>query len=140
MENHFGEAFSRGDQGFEHLDLEILVAIDENDKDAILKMNLKNIEKQLHKEHRLADIRFILYTAMFLPKSEDQSKMYFLDKYIDKEDDAQKIYNDIFKKGGGKKKKIRKHKGINQKTGRLNKGYKYSGKKSKSGLKQIVKK
>ena len=49
------------------------------------------------------------------------------------------IYNEIFKKGG-KKKKIRKHKGINQKTGRLNKGYKYSGKKSKSGLKQIVKK
>ena len=45
---------------------------------------------------------------------------------------------------GGKKpkksKKIRKHKGINQKTGRLNKGYKYSGKKSKSGLKQIIKK
>lgn len=33
----------------------------------------------------------------------------------------------------------RKHKGINQKTGRLNKGYKYSGKKLKSGLKQIVK-
>ena len=39
-----------------------------------------------------------------------------------------------------KSKKIRKHKGINQKTGRLNKGYKYSGKKSKSGLKQIIKK
>ena len=33
----------------------------------------------------------------------------------------------------------RKHKGINQKTGRLNKGYKYSGKKLKSGLKQIIK-
>ena len=37
-------------------------------------------------------------------------------------------------------KQIRKHKGINQKTGRLNKGYKYSGKKTKSGLKIIVKK
>ena len=35
---------------------------------------------------------------------------------------------------------IRKHKGINQKTGRLNKGYKYSGACSKTGLKQIVKK
>lgn len=33
----------------------------------------------------------------------------------------------------------RKHKGINQKTGRLNKGYKYSGKKLKSGLSQIIK-
>ena len=38
-----------------------------------------------------------------------------------------------------KKKVIRKHKGINQKTGRLNKGYKYSSKKLKSGLKKIVK-
>jgi hypothetical protein len=36
-------------------------------------------------------------------------------------------------------KKIRKHKGINQKTGNLNEGYKYSGKILKSGLKQIVK-
>ena len=35
--------------------------------------------------------------------------------------------------------KIRKHKGINQKTGKLNKGYKYSGKKLKSGLCQIIK-
>jgi hypothetical protein len=34
---------------------------------------------------------------------------------------------------------IRKHKGINQKTGKLKKGYKYSGKKLKSGLKEIVK-
>ena len=36
-------------------------------------------------------------------------------------------------------KQIRKHKGINQKTGRLNKGYKYSSKVLKSGLKEIVK-
>jgi hypothetical protein len=41
---------------------------------------------------------------------------------------------------GGAKKQIRKHKGINQKTGRLNKGYKYSGKVSKTGLKIIIKK
>lgn len=34
---------------------------------------------------------------------------------------------------------IRKHKGINQKTGRLKKGYRYSGKKLKSGLPEIVK-
>lgn len=34
---------------------------------------------------------------------------------------------------------IRKHKGINQKTGRLNKGYKYSKKVLKSGLKEILK-
>lgn len=40
--------------------------------------------------------------------------------------------------GGGKK--IRKHNGINQQTGRLKKGYRYSGKKLKSGLPQIIKK
>lgn len=34
---------------------------------------------------------------------------------------------------------MRKHKGINQKNGRLKKGYKYSGKKLKSGLSQIIK-
>ena len=34
---------------------------------------------------------------------------------------------------------IRKHKGINQKTGKLKKGFKYSGKKLKSGLSQIIK-
>ena len=47
------------------------------------------------------------------------------------------------KSGGGKKtKKVRKHQGINQtggNKGRLKKGYKYSGKKLKSGLPQIIK-
>lgn len=53
-------------------------------------------------------------------------------------------YDIIFAKnyyGGGKKKqskKIRKHSGINQKTGKLKSGYKY-GKKLKSGLKKIIK-
>lgn len=36
------------------------------------------------------------------------------------------------------KNKIRKHQGINKKTGKLKKGYKYSGKKIKSGLRKIV--
>ena len=34
---------------------------------------------------------------------------------------------------------IRKHRGINQKTGRLKKGYTYSNQKLKSGLKKIIK-
>ena len=42
------------------------------------------------------------------------------------------------KKSKKKVKKVRKHQGINQSTGRLNKGYKYSG-KLKSGLSKIVK-
>ena len=34
---------------------------------------------------------------------------------------------------------VRKHKGINQQTGRLKKGYKYSGRKLSNGLSEIVK-
>lgn len=52
------------------------------------------------------------------------------------------ILNDLLKlyqSGGKSKTKIRKHKGINQITGKLNKGYKYSGKKLKNGLGEIVK-
>ena len=48
----------------------------------------------------------------------------------------------ISQKGGGKSKKVRKHIGIHQtggKTGKLKKGYKYSGKKLKNGLSQIIK-
>jgi hypothetical protein len=48
----------------------------------------------------------------------------------------------IRKIGIGGKKKVRKHQGINQtggNAGRLRKGYKYSGKKLKSGLPQIIK-
>jgi len=145
MEDHFGDTFNRGDQGTETFDYnneygfdKISEAIEENDKEAILKMDLKRIEKRLHKEHKMADIKVILYTAMFLPERKEWKQMDYLEKYVDEEEDAQKIYNDIFKKGGNAK-KIRKHKGINQKTGRLNKGYKYSGKKLKSGLKQIIK-
>ena len=44
------------------------------------------------------------------------------------------------RKAKNAKKTIRVHKGINQSTGRLKKGYGYSGKKLKSGLKEIVKK
>ena len=38
-----------------------------------------------------------------------------------------------------KSKPKRKHSGINQQTGRLKKGFKYSGKKLKSGLPEIIK-
>ena len=56
------------------------------------------------------------------------------------------MFGGLFSKGGKKKKtkkkkkkNIRKHQGINQSNGRLKKGYKYSGKKLKSGLPQIIK-
>lgn len=56
------------------------------------------------------------------------------------EDDLNHRFNNLRLGGKSKKsKKIRKHSGINQSTGRLKKGYKYSGKKLKSGLPQIIK-
>jgi uncharacterized protein YycO len=58
---------------------------------------------------------------------------------IPKDDKASFILGKEVVVGGKKKKKIRKHRGINQQTGRLKKGFKYSGKKLKSGLPQIVK-
>jgi len=53
-----------------------------------------------------------------------------------------KIYNVSLPEnqtGGKKIKYFRKHKGINQNTGKLNKGYKYSGKRLKSGMLEIKK-
>jgi hypothetical protein len=62
-----------------------------------------------------------------------------LKKY--KKENEKKIDLLQFGRGKNKKsqKKIRKHKGINQTTGRLKKGYKYTGEKLKSGLSQIKK-
>jgi hypothetical protein len=65
-------------------------------------------------------------------------------------EETNKVFSELLPNGyvelsdfiGGKrrksKKKVRKHQGINQLTGKLNKGYKYSG-KLKSGLSKIVK-
>ena len=58
-------------------------------------------------------------------------------KSFDKQ--LQKNTQDTLKQFGGKK-KIRKHCGINKKTGKLKKGFKYSNKKLKSGLFRIIKK
>ena len=45
---------------------------------------------------------------------------------------------DLSLSGGARRKKVRKHRGINQRTGRLKRGWRYSGKRLKSGLPQIV--
>ena len=58
------------------------------------------------------------------------------------DDHAQEIAGFLGGKKTKKTKKVRKHKGIVQSggnTGRLRKGYRYSGKKLKSGLPQIIK-
>ena len=54
-----------------------------------------------------------------------------------RKDRKKKTYNRLKKMGlmGGS----RKHSGINKQTGKLKKGYKYSGKRLKSGLPQIIK-
>ena len=57
----------------------------------------------------------------------------------DKSDDSLLEKMHLAMRGSGKKRKIRKHRGINQQSGKLKKGYKYSGKKLKSGIPQIIK-
>ena len=54
---------------------------------------------------------------------------------------SDKVDSKITHVGGKKTKKVREHKGIIQiggNAGRLKKGYKYTGKRLKSGLSQIV--
>ena len=154
IDEHFAQVINRGDEGHFYFEQdkkyglqELMEAANEQDTEAILKMDLKKISNGLIKEHKEHDVYEILMIGMWIDRWSKNTK--FMDKYTDvggphSKKSAEAIYNEIFKKGGSKKKskkkKIRKHKGINQKTGRLNKGYKYSGKKFKSGLKQIVKK
>lgn len=83
----------------------------------------KRKEAKRKRPHPMSDLKFGNYN-IYKPVYDFGDKTKF-QKFIEK-----------IKKSG---KKIRKHKGINQKTGRLNKGYKYSGKKLKNGLSQIVK-
>ena len=70
-----------------------------------------------------------------------------LDRFVDEElenllKEREKVIKNQDGGASGKQKKVRKHKGIVQiggKIGKLRKGYKYSGKKLKSGIPQIVK-
>ena len=112
-----------------------------------LKKNLNKVK--LPKE--LSDLSNTVITNCF----NMQKNLNDLSKSIDEIDDWKKSIDNIssvYQKGlytgektdvnqtGGKK--IRKHRGIHQtggKAGKLKKGYKYSGKKLKNGLPQIVK-
>jgi serine/threonine protein kinase len=90
-----------------------------------------------------------IYTIDTMSKNFDSYSFELYDEWKENKNGLNNI-TDVFiskKQSGGKKsirkssrsKNIRKHKGINQKTGRLNKGYRYSGKKLRSGLSEIVK-
>lgn len=87
-----------------------------------LEKSKKNLEEQL--KIKQAEQEEILRQKEILKKEEEM-------KQIENENNKEQI--------GGKKRKIRKHKGINQQTGRLKKGYKYTGKRLKSGLSEIKK-
>ena len=90
------------------------------------------IEKQ-KQENKLRDM---------ITKRNKLRKLGKSTKYLDTYIQQMKVEQTDMRKlisRGGKNKKIRKHKGINQQTGKLKSGFKYSGKKLKSGLKQIIK-
>ena len=75
-------------------------------------------------------------------ESTQTATQFYRKKGYDTQRQSYSEFVGISKQLGGKKKttkKIRKHQGINQQTGRLKKGFKYSGKKLKNGLPQIIK-
>ena len=76
------------------------------------------------------------YSKYYKPFAKLSEKVQSSHNLLDKGD---RIQMEAGKKINKKSKKIRKHSGINQQTGRLKKGYKYSGKKLKNGLPQIIK-
>lgn len=87
-----------------------------------------------------------IYSMTQNNREEETEKKKILETFFGKQDNLASISNnngcDILSSGGNKRKKTRKHNGIHQSggnKGRLKKGYKYSGKKLKSGLPQIIK-
>ena len=111
----------------------------------ITEKNMNVIKKNMnHQNWVLKNKRVVNFTTGLHMMSEKSGKDNVYDLVPNtkiKKRSTQKYIGGAKKKQVKKlKKKIRKHKGINQKTGRLNKGYKYSGKTSKTGLKEIIKK
>ena len=87
-----------------------------------------------------------IYSMTQNNREEETDKKKILETFFGKQDNLASISNnsecDILSSRGNKRKKTRKHNGIHQfggNKGRLKKGYKYSGKKLKSGLPQIIK-
>ena len=81
---------------------------------------------------------FVKYNFKELSKLKNQQSAKAIKEGLKNKSGFKDISQEINKYMGGRK-KIRKHSGINQKTGKLKTGYKYSGKRLKSGLPQIIK-
>ncbi len=104
---------------------------------------IANLLRSLNRDELLAMIN---YEEDEDSDSEADDEMFESQRLVILE--AQRQARELLRNMGGKKRKskkkskkirkLRKHSGINQQTGRLKKGYKYSGKKLKSGLRQIV--
>lgn len=102
-------------------------------RDALLAKDLNGLQRK--KYYSTQEVKFLKNYSKDVQNKFYKEQLKVINNEIDK------VLNKFDKMGGGKKykKKIRKHLGINQQTGRLKKGYKYSGKKLKSGLPQIIK-
>lgn len=98
----------------------------ESDKKTLKDKKKEHLEemKERHKKMKEKDIKKIRQQNNRLIQKEKMKK-----------------FKSTFKAGKKRKPKVlhqRRHKGINQQTGRLKKGYKYSDKTLKSGLKKII--
>lgn len=108
-------------------------------------VKIKKLEKIVDGRKILLNSIDMIYHILDIPNIMDNIFEFQLGG--NKKDKKEMIRKNIkkifgFKIGGKnrKNKKIRKHKGINQNTGNLNKGYRYSKKILKNGQKQIEKK
>ena len=107
--------------------LKKLTSIDPDEIDDEVMLEMKTLTK------KMADMKIELDNLLRL-------KVELKEEFLDFEEAIKLVLGGKRRKKKSKKsKKIRKHKGINQETGRLKKGYKYSGKKLKTGLPQIIK-
>lgn len=88
---------------------------------------LKEEEKKLEREQKLIIVK--------QEKIIRDHKLKEIENLKDIEKSGEMIGGN--KRRKNKQKKVRKHKGINQKTGKLKKGYKYTGRKLKSGIPEI---
>ncbi len=147
LEAHFEAVTLRGDgrnESFENSDLdELNENIENDDKEAILKQNLKKIANELAKEQEYADVQALLYIALFLTKKDEQDKTEkMLEKFLDKNVSAKQVCNKIFKKqcGGAKKRVVKKTKKPKKKPVKKPKKKPVKKPKKKVAKKKVVKK
>ena len=109
------------------------------------QLNINELNKKLQTKQNEYQVKMVEYNQIEQQINELKEQSKELEKQLrikvmgcEKEMKCAELKKEILG-GGKKKKKVRRHKGINKSTGRLKKGYYYTGKKLKSGIAEIKK-